>query len=163
MRSLLVVLLSIGLITTIAAQDRTLSVLATVGVTTPILDSGLGLHVGLQPSIPLTDRLSAEGQVSYRYSRVDATFLSGETGTDFAINTLLGARYYLNGEDKRSRFFINALCGVIYANEDIDSRPTDPTIGVGFSTGLFVCRRKLTLGLSFESQQHLVLKGGYSF
>jgi hypothetical protein len=145
------------------AQDDKWSVLATTGLAIPVLDNGVGLHIGVNPSVRLTSRISAEGQLSYIYSRVNSAFLTGETNTTNAINALLGARLYLNGEDKRNRLFVNFLLGVNYVTESMDGSQVDKVLGRGVSTGLFLSCARFTVGLTIDTPAHFVLKAGYSF
>lgn len=161
MRYVVLVLACISLCSRVFGQDNRLSTLATVGVATPILDGGLGVHLGANPSLRLTPRLAVEGQVSYIYNRINSTFLSGNTGEGHTVNTLAGARLYLNGEGSKSRLFVNLLAGLNYTSEQVDNRQRETYFDLGLSTGLFVLRDRLALGLSFDSHQYLVLKIGY--
>ena len=54
-------LLSFGLHTN--AQKGNLSASPTIGVSKPIFDSGLGFHIGVNPSYSLSSNFSIEGQL----------------------------------------------------------------------------------------------------
>lgn len=152
-----------GLVALAQAQDNRLSTLATVGVSTPILDNGVGFHVGLNPSIRLAPIVAVEGQISYLYTHIGSSFLSGNEGVVHAVNTLAGGRLYLNGPGKRHRFFLNLLLGATYAQEVENGVEKPGAWMLGFSGGGYVALRRLTLGLSYDTPQNLVLKGGYAF
>lgn len=163
MKKLLIFLIMVGFVIHTKAQDRKFSTLTTIGITAPILDNGIGFHLGLNPYLRITERLSAEGQISYIYTKTSSSFLSGNTGSINSINTLVGGRFYLNSEDKKTRFFFNLLAGLNYRKEEENDIAKDAELNLGFSGGLFMDLSKITLGLTYDTPQNLVLKLGYSF
>lgn len=163
MKNLLIFLITVSFINHINAQDRQFSTLTTIGVTSPILDDGIGVHLGVNPHLRLTEKLSVEGQISYIYTKIGSSFLSGNTGSLNSINTLVGGRFYLNSEDKNTRFFFNLLAGLNYKKEEENSIAKDAEFNLGFSGGLFLGINKITLGLTYDTPQNLILKLGYSF
>ncbi|MEL6135259.1 MAG: hypothetical protein AAFR59_18030, partial [Bacteroidota bacterium] len=158
---LLLVLLACALLT--KAQDRPFSTALAVGITTPILDNGLGFYTGIHPSYHLSSHFSLEGQVSYLYTSISGSFLSGEQATSHAINTLAGGRLYLNGEASKYRFFLNLLLGGNYTQEQTEGMAGEGAFGLGFSGGGYMQVGKLWLGLSYDTPQNVVLKAGYRF
>lgn len=162
-KSILFFAIVMGLTSQANAQQKKLLVQPTIGVTAPILDGGIGFHLGVNPSIRITQRFSIEGQVSYMNSQITSSFLSGNVGSINSINTLAGGRWYLNDEEKTTRFFVNLLGGLNYFNEKIDNRADRDQYDVGASVGGFVELNKILIGLSYETPQNVVLKLGYSF
>lgn len=163
MKKLMIFLIMVGFFNHTKAQEQKFSTLTTIGITSPILDNGIGFHVGLNPHLRLTERLSAEGQISYIYTKISSSFLSGNTGSINSINTLVGGRLYLNSEDKNTRFSFNVLAGLNYIKEEENGIAKDTELNLGFSGGLFMDLSKITLGLTYDTPQNLVLKLGYSF
>jgi hypothetical protein len=145
------------------AQDRPFTFSTTVGVTMPILDNGLGFHLGINPAYPVSEHFYVEGQLSYLYTRVGASFLSGEQANIHAFNALAGGRLYLNKEMQTNRFYLNLLLGGNFQQERKDSETSGHDFGPGFSAGSFLQREAFLLGLSYDTPQNLVLKAGYVF
>ena len=145
------------------AQDDRFSILPTIGITRPILDNGLGFHIGVNPSIRLTKWLSGEVQISYVYTRINSSFLSGNEGIVNSVNTLIGGRFYLNSEDKKTRFFFNLLTGLNYNKEEENNISSEGKFQLGFSGGAFVDINRIIVGVSYDTPQNLSLKLGYSF
>ncbi len=145
------------------AQDSKFSILPTIGFTAPILDSGIGLHFGLNPHFKLTGGLSAEGQISYIHTRISSSFLSGKSGSINAVNILAGGRYYLTSDTKKTRFFVNLLAGLNYTKENVNGIDFDPEYNFGFSAGVFMELDNIALGVATETPEFLVFKLGYSF
>ena len=85
-----------------SAQDNNFSIQVATGVSSPLLDSGLGFYVGVNPCIRITKRISAEGQASYMFTKINSSFLSGKTGSIRSVNTLAGGRLYVSPEDKKT-------------------------------------------------------------
>lgn len=144
------------------AQDRTLSLMPTIGATATILDTGFGVHAGINPSLSLTERLSAEGQISYAYASVSASFLAGNKGQIHTVNALAGPRLYLSPAAHSTRVYINVLTGLNYTEDDV-STVAGGEYGLGLSGGAFLAFNRVTVGLSYETQQHTVLKAGFVF
>ncbi len=143
------------------AQSNNFSALATVGLSAPILDSGSGYHVGINPSYLLSNNFSIEGQLSYLATKINGSFLSGNEGKSNAANALVGGRLYLTSAASPNRFYFNLLVGISYNKEEINSLTQEGMINPGFSAGAFMELKKLVLGLSFDTPQNLVLKAGY--
>ncbi len=72
------------------AQQSPFSTSATVGLTSPLLDNGLGIHLGVNPAYALLPHVAVEGQLSYLYTNISGSFLSGNTGHYHAVNSLAG-------------------------------------------------------------------------
>jgi len=145
------------------AQNNNFSVMPTLGVSTPILDGGVGFHIGVNPSLSLHEYFAAEGQVSYNYTKITSGFLNGDTGTAYSANFLLGPRIYFTPEGAKVRPYINALVGGLYYNEAADRVDSDSEFGLGFSGGGFVKIDRFVVGLSYETLGDIVLKVGYTF
>ena len=146
------------------AQDRTLSLMPTIGATATILDTGFGVHAGINPSLPLTERLSAEGQISYAYANVSASFLAGNKGQVHTAHALVGPRLYLSPAEHSTRVYINVLTGLNYTQADADNSAfAGGGYGLGLSGGAFLAFNRITVGLSYETRQHTVLKAGFVF
>lgn len=163
MKQLLVFLIVLGFVNHTQAQDRKISTLTTIGITSPILDNGIGFHVGLHPYLELTDRLSAEGQISYMYTKIGSFFLVGTNGSVNSVNTLAGGRLYLSSKDKNTRFFLNLLAGLNYSIIEENGVTRAGEFNIGYSGGLFMDLSRITIGLTYETPQNLILKLGYSF
>lgn len=144
------------------AQVDKFSIEPTIGLTTPILDNGLGFHIGINPSVRLTQKLSAEGQISYIHGRANS-FLSGNVNVINSINTLLGGRFYLNSEDKKTRFFFNLLTGLNYNNEKKNNTSSEGEFQLGFAGGAYINISRIIIGVSYDTPQNLILKLGFSF
>ncbi|MFK7807707.1 MAG: acyloxyacyl hydrolase [Saprospiraceae bacterium] len=142
------------------AQDRQYIFTPNVGLTIPVLDNGVGFHIGINPAYRITQRLYIEGQLSYSYTDINGSFLSGGKGNDWAVNTLFGPRLYINSEDKKNRFYLNLLAGAVYHTEKRDGRSDDTDFELGYSAGIYYEMGRLMLGLSVDSPGYFVLKVG---
>ena len=156
--ALILSLLSISM--QVKAQNDAFSTQATVGVTSPLLDNGIGFHLGINPAYALSDFVAIEGQLSYIYSRVTGSFLSGRTGNQHAVNLLAGGRVYLISSEKRTHLYVNALLGGNYFQENMTGLSEQQELNLGFSVGAFVGINRLLIGLSFDTPQYVVLKVG---
>lgn len=145
------------------AQNSNFSVLPTVGITKPLIDAGVGIHVGVNPSYKLVNWFAIEGQVSYIYTNIFSTFLSGYKGSFKAGNFLAGGRLYLNPNAKNTLFYLNLLAGLKILKEVSNGIARETEYGLGASLGGFVEYRRITLGLTFDSPQNSILKLGYAF
>jgi len=145
------------------AQDNSFSNTAILGIGTPILDNGIGFHIGYNPSLSVHEYVAVEGQLSYFYAKVTGSFLSGDTGMVHSVNTLVGPRIYFTPQDAKVRPYISALAGGLYNNEIIDRIDSAPEFGLGFSGGAFVKVNQLTFGLSYDTPGNVILKAGYTF
>ena len=163
MKSLYLILISFLSTYHLHAQDNKFSILPTIGITSPFLDNGLGFHIGINPSIRLTERFSAEGQVSYIYNKISSSFISADKYLSHSVNTLLGGRFYLNSEDKKARLFINLLTSLNYNKEEVSSMSSEDRFRLGFSTGAFVDFNNIVIGVSYDTPANLIIKAGYSF
>lgn len=163
MKQFVLVIFGLFFIVFAQAQDQKTPVSLTTGLTIPILDNGLGLHVGLNPAWGISEHFYLEGQLSYLYTRVGASFLSGEKSNSHAFNALVGGRLYLNAANQENRFYLNWLLGGNYQREIEDSGSATDQFGLGFSGGGYWQRKAFLLGLSYDTPQNLVLKTGYVF
>jgi hypothetical protein len=133
------------------------------GITTPILDNGIGFHLGVNPTYNLNEYFALEGQASYLFTRIEDSFLTGEKATVNALNLLAGPRLYILGPDRKVRPFINLLVGGNYQSEQRPSATSSSEFTLGFSGGGYVLINQLVLGLSYDTPQNIVLKVGYRF
>lgn len=156
---LIVVLLFSGSL--VNAQSNNFSNLVTIGINTPLLDNGVGYHIGINPSYLLSNNFSAEGQLSYLTTQINGSFLSGNDGKSNAVNALVGGRLYLTSAANPNRFYLNLLLGISYNKEEINSVTQEGMINPGFSAGAFVELKRLVIGLSFDTPQNLGIKVGY--
>lgn len=145
------------------AQEKDFSISPFVGVTMPILDNGVGAYAGINTSYSITSRFAIEGQVSYLNTKVNSSFLSGNEGVINSANALVGGRVYLSPQEKKTRFYLNALVGGNYSKESVNSIEGDTEFTLGFSGGGFVQIKNFIVGLSYETPQNIVLKAGYNF
>jgi len=160
----LAIIVFLTLVGTIAnAQTNNFSSTVTLGVGVPILDGGIGGHIGFNPSLSISEYFAAEGQISYANIRVNSTFLSGKTGTIHSVNALVGPRLYFTAQDAKVRPYINFLIGGLYNSEVIDNIDSDSEFGFGYSGGAFVKINQFVLGLSYDTPQNLIFKVGYTF
>jgi len=145
------------------AQDNKLTTLTTIGITSPILDNGIGLYLGVNPNFQITERLTAECQISYSFTKIGSSFLKGDKGFFNSVNTLAGGRLYINREDAKARFYFNLLIGLNYLKEKENNINKEGEFNIGYSGGIFMDISKVTVGLSYDTPQNLILKLGYSF
>ena len=145
------------------AQQKPYSTQFSLGVSAPMLDSGWGVHIGVNPTYRLISWCSAEAQFSYLYTRTTSTFISGRMAHVHSINLLGGARIYFNGENKKHRFFLNFLFGLNRVRELSEDLIILPEINAGLSSGFFYTNQKLVVGFCLEAPQNLMLKAGYRF
>ncbi len=134
-----------------------MNVAATVGVTSPILDNGLGIQVGVNPSFELSEYFSLESQFSLIH--IDGTqFISGDEFTMQSYNALVGGRLYVLGSEKSFRPFINFLAGANFNSGE--SRES----GVGVSLGVYgELNDSLLFGVAAETEGFFTAKVGYQF
>ncbi len=163
MKKLILIFLLLTSISTTYAQEKPLSILGFGGIGGPLLDSGISYYAGLNPSYRLSQRFSLEGQLSYLFTNINSTFLSGNMGTSNTINTVVGGRLYLMSEEKKTRLYINTLLGLSYTQETINNIVRNGDLNIGFSGGVFIDRSNLVVGVSFDALQFPILKLGYTF
>jgi len=145
------------------AQEGKLSHVATLGINFPILDEGLGYHLGYNPDISLTKNFGIQGQLSYSFTDITSTFLSGNTGSYKSINLLVGPRIYLRDSTSNLRPYLCALAGVDRFVETRSGVKREPGLLFGLSVGLYAEIKKFIVGFCAESPSILVLKAGYIF
>lgn len=145
------------------AQERDLHVFANLGLGTPFLDKGIGIHLGLNPSCSLFRFLSLEGQASYLYTRTTSAFISGKRGNSHSWNLLAGGRLYFHSKERKNRFYINLLVGGNYLRENLHGEKYLEEFNPGLSLGSFLELKSITFGLSLESPENLIFKLGYKF
>lgn len=161
----IVVIVFLALVGTIAkAQNNDFSSTITLGIGAPILDGGIGGHIGFNPAYSVSEYFAVEGQLSYAYMRINSSFISGKTGKVQSANILTGGRVYFTGEDKKVRPYANLLIGGMYNHEVQDSSGFKTTeFGFGLSAGAFVNINQFILGLSLDTPQNIIFKLGYTF
>lgn len=161
-RSLFLLLsLCLGLSMNIQAQGQPYAVTPQLGVVFPILDEGTGFHVGINPTARLLSWLSAEGQLSFRTTRITGEFLSGKPRIPKSLNAaqaMGGLRLYMNRERNKYRPFLNVLLGLGYIQET----GLESSIDGAATYGIFVQGPHLMGGLSIETQGALLFKLGYT-
>lgn len=146
------------------AQKGNFSTLLTGGVATPILDNGIGYHIGLNPCWSLSNHISIEGQLSYAAVEIDGAFISGAQGTVKTFNALAGGRLYILSPEKNVRPYINLLLGGMLSDDQSENTTNrNPEFGVGLSTGAFLEIKRFVVGVSFDTPSNLILKAGYNF
>lgn len=138
MKKLYLFLLLVLLVIHVNAQENRSSLTLTIGVTATILDNGLGIHLGVNPSMRLTEKISAKGQISYSFIKISSSFISGKVGTVQSINTLVGGRFYFNAKNKNTRVFINLMSGLNYLREKENDLVKEGEFNLGFIAGAFV-------------------------
>lgn len=145
------------------AQKGDFAIAPTIGVTTPILDGGIGFHIGVNPSYSILPSFSIESQLSYLYTKISSSFISGKTGMSNSVNILLGGRQYLNSNEKTTRFYLNLLVGGNYNKQKLNGESYEGEFNFGISAGGFFEFNKFLIGLSYETPQNFILKMGYVF
>ena len=143
------------------AQNNELSIMPSIGFASGLFD-GQGYYIGVNPVKKLTDRFSAEGQISF-ISASGAAFLSGTQQNVQSLGMLLGGRFYLNSQENKTRFYLNTLIGLNYNNTENENRPRIEEYALALSGGVFVALNKTTIGLGFDTPQYFMLKVGYMF
>lgn len=132
----------------------------------------LGLYAGYNFHAPINQRFSAEGQVSFSYSKFerDSDFFAHDGGKSISVNLLVGSRFYILKEDKNVRPYINALIGYNYStvSEYRNDILLETTFnGIGLSAGAYLeIKERFNIGAGLESvgnEAALILKMGYSF
>lgn len=160
----IIVMMFLALVGTIAnAQNNNFSTTATLGIGTPLLDNGLGFHIGVNPSFSVSEYFAVEGQLSYVNTSIKSSFLSGDTGKVHSVNGLVGSRLYFTPQDAKVRPYINALVGGLYNHEVMDRIDSEPEFRLGFSGGAFVKIDRFVVGLSFDTPENVIFKAGYTF
>ena len=154
----------IGTTNAVFAQDTNQkSFQASLGIATTILDSSLGFSLATNGHVPLNSYFGFEGQVSYNYSKISSSFISGRRGHSNTLNALVGLRLYFNPKDAY-KFYINGLVGASYNKEKLNGLSLDPEFIGGISLGAYMdFNHKYVLGLALESPEFLVLRFGYIF
>lgn len=133
------------------------------GVGTPLLDNGFGYHFAFNPSMPIQERLFADAQISFTNTNIGSTFLTGQRVREQVIGIYLGARYYLNTEEKETRYFVNLLFGRYFGREIDESSMTEDFSSLGLTGGIYLQKKKIYIGLGFDPPQSVIFKLGYTF
>ena len=145
-----------------SAQDN-FSITPTVGVASPLLDGGVGFHIGVNPYYSVSSYFAFEGQISYAYVNITSGFLSGETGNTNTGNFLVGGRLFFRSKEKKVRPYINLLMGAMINREVSREQVFGPDLSFGGSVGAFVEIDRFVVGASLDSPQNVTLKVGYLF
>ena len=145
------------------AQKGTTNLMVSLGPSVPVLDGGIGVHLGVNPTLALNNHLAVEGQVSYLYTRITGSFISGKQGTDQTASALAGLRLYVLGPQKIVRPYVSALIGGAFLLEAYDGQEATRSWVPGLSLGAYVRFQPWTVGLAVESAANVVLKVGYHF
>ena len=144
------------------AQPKDFSNSITVGITTPILDEGAGIHVGVNPAVLFSHRFAFEGQISFMRTKIKSAVASGRMGRINSVNILFGPRLYLISREKPTRLYLNVLLGGNY-NREQHERIQFENHQLGFSVGAFLEVHQFLLGLSLDAPENLVVKAGFVF
>lgn len=147
----------------LSAQSSRLSFVPNLSLSVPLLDNGIGAQIGLNPSMRIVSFISLEGQVSYNYTQISDSFLSGNAGSSQTINAFIGPRVYLSKSGVRNRLYLNLLVGNSWSTEKADDKEERIENDLGLATGLFLERERIVFGLSLESPQNLMFKFGLVF
>lgn len=146
-----------------SAQDRKFSNRLTIGPNFPMLDTGVGYHIGYNPDISIAKNLGVQGQVSYSFTDIKSTFISGNTGSYKSINLLVGPRLYLRDSIRKFRPYLCALAGIDRLVETRSGIKRDPAYLFGLSMGLYGEVKNFLFGFCAETPSIYVLKLGYKF
>ncbi len=129
----------------------------------------LGLYVGYNLHSPVSERIAAEGQLSFSFSRFDRddNLFSHDGGEILSGNALAGARFYFAKSDKNIRPYINFLAGYNYIkdtefSDSVLITRTHHRLGISASAYIQINNR-FNIGGGYESIGDLVLKVGYIF
>lgn len=142
----------------LVAQDEEFYTSPTIGLNIPILDNGIGFHIGVNPTFPISSFISVESQLSFGYVKNSGTFLTGESSTQSNVNALLGGRLYLLSKERKVRPYLNLLLGGMY-NSEADFKE----YAIGGSAGGFIEINKLLFGAAVETPGNFIFKTGYIF
>lgn len=143
---------------TIIAQKGDFSFTPTIGLNIPILDNGIGFHIGINPAYSFSSFVAVEAQVSLGHIKGVGAFLTGESSSQTSFNVLVGPRFYLLSEEKKARPYLNLLVGGMQNSESDYIEYT-----VGASVGGFVEINNFLLGVSAETPGNIIVKTGYVF
>lgn len=150
-----VVLWLMGMQSELFAQNNKWHLTTHLGVSTALLDNGVGFQISLNPIRDVSERVALEGQLSFMSFR-GTEFLSGGNISDNVSLALVGARYYFNNSEHNWQPYINFLIGGV--NSTVEGQ------AVGGSVGAYLSyQRKFSVGVAFESSQYVFLKAGYTF
>ena len=147
------------------SQDEKVKAYSTTllsGISTPLLSSGYGWYISVNPVYSLHTYVAIEGQLSYNYNKITSAFLSGRTGYSHTFNALAGGRLYLAKPHRKVIPYVNLLFGGMYMNEQREGLDLSPEKDFGASVGAFLLINRLVLGASFEGSG-LIGKIGYNF
>lgn len=147
----------------LVAQYSKWSAVVTLGTVIPLLDSGVGFQLGVQPHYAIWRYLGVEGLLNFSRTNISGNFISGTKSNEMVINSMLGARLYLNAPEKRNRFFVNMLLGQSFYREQFRNGEDRSFREWGLSTGLYFQPSRYILGLGMESPGYLFIKAGMKF
>jgi len=156
---ILVFITSLSVFSNINAQQKRVVLSPNAGLFFPFLDKGIGVNLGINSHYPVLPWLSAEGQLSYGFVRINSAFISGIQRTLTYGNFLVGLRLYLTSSEKSNRFYVNSLIGLNLNKYDSFSIETLR----GLSFGAYYTFRDYSIGLSMESPGGFILKASKNF
>ena len=149
---------------TVLSQKSVLSTNVTVGISTPILDNGTGLHVGINPYYAFNRVIGIEGQLSYVHTNITGSFINGKSGYENSFNLLIGGRVYLFPKVRKTKPYLNLLIGGLHNRSFLDPNGLPRTeVSLGASAGLFLEMKRFLIGISADSPSNLILKTGLRF
>lgn len=135
------------------------------GISSPILDNGIGFQIGINPTyqLPEHEYVGLEGQISYNYTGITSSFISGRKGSAQAFHLLGGGRIYLFPESWNTRMYLNLMAGLLVYTATLDNTQGNLEYGLGLSTGLYVKHKRIIIGISGETPQNVMAKVGFIF
>ncbi len=145
-------------LTQLQAQRTSVGIMG--GASFPILDNGLGVHIGIHPSYSLNSYVSLEGQASFTTNFIEDAFLSGETSRDQFMQFLAGPRFYFSSETSKNRYFMNVLVGWGARISTLSYRDNYNNY-FGYSTGFYGQFSNWVMGVGYETPQNIFFKIGY--
>lgn len=112
-----------------------------------------GMHIGLNYFKNNVKRIGWDSQLSFNFVN--------DYETRFAITPLIGGRIYLNGIDKKHRYFFNLLTGpalILIGGDDY----VETQFTFGYSGGIHMTTKHWQFGLAIERPEVVILKVGYT-
>lgn len=143
------------------SQEEHLRNVVSLGVSTPLLDNGWGIHAGYHPVFSISNYFAVEGYAGYSYNQITGEFLSGEQGSRHSSELLIGPRLYFIKKHKKFRPYINLLAG-IQLNLKKEASENELDINLGVSPGLYIDINKITLGFFLSTPEQMGFRFGYA-
>jgi hypothetical protein len=145
----------------LSGQEHNIQHLAVAGISTPVLDNGLGFHLGYQPGIDLSNYFSVEAYAGWSHTRINGAFLSGDTGSSQSLELLIGPRIYITRQGKKYRPSIHLLAGIQYLIEKEENDAPIKEFGLGVLPGISLDINRLQLGVFLSTPGLFGIRMGY--